>query len=88
MTHDPDHDQRAMSPSPDGSNGLHDPRLSQAYRDARRGPQEQIPWELRGTSGSRTRSSTGPRSGPSTTTRVIIALVLVAALIVPLIGRW
>lgn len=88
MTHDPDHDQRAMSPSADGSNGLHDPRLSQAYRDARRGLQDEVPWELRGTSSSRGRPSRGPGAGPSTTVRVVIALVLVAALIIPLIGRW
>lgn len=85
MTHDPDHDQRAMNPDPSGSNGLHDERLRQAYRDARRGRQDDAPWEL---SGSR-HSSSGPvRSGPSTTTRVLIALILVLALVATLVGRW
>lgn len=85
MTHDPDHDLRAMNPDPQGRNGLHDPRLTQSHRDARRAPREDVPWELQG---ARRPSASAPRTGPSTTTRVVIALVLVAALIVPLIGRW
>lgn len=85
MTHDPDHDQRAMNPDPNGSSGLHDERLQQAYRDARRGPQGDAPWELRGAR----HAPSGPnRPGPSTTTRVLIAVILVIALVATLIGRW
>lgn len=107
MTHDPDHDLRAMNPDQTTTNGLSDRRLDEAYRNAQRGPQStpeprdnqaprdnQVPWELRGTGGSGPRDTTGrrsaagPRSGPSTTTRVVIALLLVIALVVTLIGRW
>lgn len=82
MTHDPDHDQRAMNPDAVGGNGLHDPRLEQAQRAARSAAPDPVPWELRGARGP------APRSGPSTTARVLIALVLVIALVATLVGRW
>lgn len=82
MTHDPDHDQRAMNPDLTTTNGLSDPRVEQAYREAQRGPRDQVPWELRGT------RSPVARSGPSTTSRVLIALLLVIALVAALVGRW
>lgn len=90
MTHDPDHDQRAMNPDLSTTNGLNDRRLDQTYREAQRGPREepqrarrdQVPWELRGA------RSPAPRPGPSTTTRVLVALVLVIALVAALVGRW
>lgn len=129
MTHDPDHDLRAMNPDLTTTNGLSDRRLDEAYRAAQRGPldpreslnppeprraqpprddaPDQVPWELRGTGGGgsaaagrsqsgtgRSRSATGrpPRQrtpgGPSTMTRVVIALLLVIALVVGLVGRW
>lgn len=86
MTHDPDHDGRSMSPDPRRTNGLGDRHLDEAYRRAQRAPQDEAPWELRGAAGSHSRSTR--RTGISATTRVIVALLLVAALVVPLIGRW
>ncbi|MCK0112867.1 hypothetical protein MWU75_12025 [Ornithinimicrobium sp. F0845] len=88
MTHDPDHDMRAMHPGL--RNGLGDRRLDEAYRAAQEGRgAEQVPWELRGT--RRPASSTTsrrPRGGHSATTRVILALLLVVALVAALVGRW
>lgn len=87
MTHDPDHDSRALNPDLTRTNGLSDRRLDDAYRRANQGPQEEVPWELRGAR-SAARPSKPVRTGPSTTTRAVIALLLVAALVIPLIARW
>ncbi|WP_165699946.1 hypothetical protein [Ornithinimicrobium ciconiae] len=46
------------------------------------------PWELRGTRGPQARKSPRTRTGTSTPARVVLALLLVAALVIPLIGRW
>lgn len=85
MTHDPDHDLRALHP--DLSNGLTDRRAEEAYRAARSGGAEPDPWELRGVD-RRPARRVGGLSGAFPTVRVVIVLLLAVALVVALVGRW